>query len=100
MNDSERSWDGDSASVASNKSDNDLLFNVSMQLGLFNVSMESNLILFANDVWWFLFNTCFVFRVFFESYVKLTGVTLYIDSPGLKEKLQNIHEIFEPPPDP
>ena len=32
-----RSWDGDGASVASNKSDNDLLFNVSMQLGLFTL---------------------------------------------------------------
>ena len=41
-----------------------------------------------------------VFSCFFESYVKLTGVTLSIDSPGLKEKLQNIHGIFEPPPDP
>ena len=40
------------------------------------------------------------FRDFFESYVKSTGVTLSIDSPGLKEKLQNIHGIFEPPPDP
>ena len=37
LGDSERSWDGDGASVASNKSDNDLLFNVSMQLGLFTL---------------------------------------------------------------